>query len=198
MLARRALVWPLLLLGCSRSSPPAAADSSSTGPTEVVAAAPAPGAAPTPAPTPEPAQVATPAPEAPAAAVKEASELPPGDGSSPTPLSPDGETVVDPASRFRVVLAGASRDARLLLLDATGAAVPASEATEVGAATTLTLAPSTALTPGSRYQLRLDGAVGRELHLGDKGYPPSRYALRAAGEPPPSQAKAAPKRKRRR
>lgn len=182
----------LAAASCSRTpeqAPPAPPASVAATPSQEAAAPTGPAVDPVPPAAP---------PAAPEAAVKEASELPPGDGASPTPLSPDGETVVDPASRFRVVLAGASRDARLLLLDAAGAAVPASEAAEVGAATILTLAPSTALTPGSRYSLRLDGAVGRELHLGDKGYPPTRYALRAAGDPPPPPTRASPKKRRHR
>lgn len=172
----------LLVLAC------AACSRSSSQPSPAPAAEPAPVAVP--AESPGLAGAAAVEPPPPEAAVREATEVPPGDGASAVPLSPDRETVVDPASRFRVVLAGMSRDGRLLLLDAAGAAVPAVESSEVGATTVLTLAPSAALTPGSRYQLRVDGAIGRELHLGERGYPPCRYTLRAAGDPAPPAAKA--------
>lgn len=160
---------------------------------------PAPAAAPAAPPAPEPAPAPPPPPPAaPERAVKEALAVPPGEGATAAPLSPDGETVVDPASSFRVVLAGTCRDARLLLLDGSGAALPAGERAEVGDTTVLSLTPGAPLLPGSRYQLRLDGAVGRELHLSDHAYPPSRYALRAAGDPPPPPPRAVPKKKRRR
>ncbi len=180
MLLRRALLPLALLLGCDgspRAEKPAAP------------AAPAVEAHGDPVPPPPP-------PPAPERAVKEAFEIPPGDPATPAPLAPEGETVVDPGARFRVALAGACRDARLLLFDGTGAAVPSTETAEVGPSTVRTLTPAAALTPGSRYQLRLDGAAGRELHLADRAYPPARYTLRAAGDPPPPAPKATPKKKR--
>jgi hypothetical protein len=188
MLARRAL--PLLALAalvggaaCSRS------------PQSVPAAAPEPSG--TAATAPDAPPPTTPTPAAPERAVQEAVEVPPGEDATTAPLSADAETVVDPASSFRVVLAGTCRDARLLLLDAAGVALPASERAEVGATTVLRLIPTAPLVPGSRYQLRLDGALGRELHLGDHAYPPSRFALRAAGDPPPPAPKGVSKKKRR-
>lgn len=182
-MARRALLPLLLALACSRSPQPA--------PEPARTAAGVPAAAPQVAPA-APAPAPAPPPEV---AVKEAVEVPPGAPTTASPLAVDAETVVDPGSTFRVVLAGSCRDARLMLLDASGAAVPAAETAEIGITTTLVVSPAAALTPGSRYQLRLDGATGRELHLGDRAYPPVRYALRAAGEQPPPAPKAPPRRR---
>jgi hypothetical protein len=114
--------------------------------------------------------------------VREATALQPGDTVSP--LAPQGPTAVDPSATFRVVLAGPSRDARLALLDAADAAVPATAGVELGEGTLLTLSPAAPLVPGARYQLRLDGAVTRELHLGDGTFTPVAYALTVTGEPP--------------
>jgi hypothetical protein len=114
------------------------------------------------------------------------------------PLSVGAETLVDPAARFRVTLSVASRDARLALLDAADAHVPASGTTEVaGGTTVLTLAPSEPLRPGGRYQLRVDGATGRALTSEDgRAFGPASLAVVAAGTPAPERK--APERKRRR
>jgi hypothetical protein len=148
--------------------------------------APLPGPAPQPEPVVPAAPAIPPTPPAPAPAgsvVREATALQPGDTAAA--LAPDRETAVDPSATFRVVLSGRSRDARLALHDAADAAVPSSAAVEVGETTVLTLAPAAPLVPGSRYQLRLDGAVTRDLHMGDRAFTPAVYAVRAAGEPPP-------------
>jgi hypothetical protein len=204
---RRALT-ALLVLGltarCSPGATPtaAAAPTPATEPQDRGGAPPAP-ASPTPAP-PEPAPpVASPAPPAappapaPAASiVREAAAVDPA--GTVTALAPGGETVVDPAVTFRVELSVASADARLALVDAADAHVPASGAQEVAATTRLTLSPAAPLTPGGRYTLRLDGAIARELHdAGGKAYLPLALSVRAAGQPPPPDPKAKPKKKAR-
>ncbi len=125
-------------------------------------------------------------PTASAAAIREAIALLPGEATAA--LAATAETLVDPDATFRVVLAGACEDARLLLLDGSGAAVPGAETREVGPATILTLTPAAALVPAGRYQLRLDGVVGRELHVGTQAVAPARWQLRVAGDPPPPPA----------
>lgn len=167
----RRLGLPLAaLLACNRAPPPAPEP------------APEPPAAEAdPAPPPPP-----PAPAPATAVVREASALQPGDTTSA--LAADGETAVDPSATFRVVLTGPSPDARLALHDGADAAVPASATVEIGETTLLTLVPSSPLVPGSRYQLRLDGAVTRELHLADRTFTPAIYLVKATGEPPPRPA----------
>jgi hypothetical protein len=111
----------------------------------------------------------------------------------PATLSDREENVVDPASTFRVELAGRLGDVRLVLVDERDALVPAVSSREVAPTTRLDLAPAAPLVPGSRYLLRLDGigstrpvdGAGRELA-------PASFALVAAGDPPP------PPRRRRR
>jgi hypothetical protein len=102
----------------------------------------------------------------------------------PVTLAPDAETVVEPDDRFRLELREGSHDARLVLLDASDAVVPSSATHEIGDETRLTLTPSQPMVPGSRYVLRLDGAVQRELHAADRAYTPALYRLRVAGDPP--------------
>ena len=167
----RPLLALALLLACSRPPPPQPDP------------APEPTAEPAPAPPPAPVTPAAPTPAS--SVVREAAALQPGDTTAA--LSLDGVTAVDPSATFRVVLAGASRDARLALHDAADAAVPATAGVEIGEATVLTLSPSAPLVPGSRYQLRLDGAMARELHMGDRSFTPAVYALQATGEPPPAR-----------
>jgi hypothetical protein len=127
-----------------------------------------------------------PATQGAAAVIQEAVALLPGDAVAP--LADITATLIDPDATFRVVLAGACQDARLLLLDASGAAVPGAETRDVGTATVLTLTPAAALVPAGRYQLRLDGVLGRELHVGSQVYAPARWDLRVAGDPPPPPA----------
>lgn len=114
-------------------------------------------------------------------------------------LSPSTEAVVDPASTFRVVLPGRSDDARLSLLDAADALVPATGTREVGEQTVLTITPRDPLVPASRYLLRVDGARGRDLHdAAGRAAGPVELHLVAAGSPPEKPAKAVRKKKRRR
>jgi hypothetical protein len=180
MLARRALAVLPLLLACDavRAPPPVAppAPSAAAVEAEPSAAPPTEAAAPAPAPPPPP-LTAT-------AIVREAAALQPGDATSP--LAPEGETAIDPLATFRVALSEPSRDARLVLLDAADAAVPAQASTEVGTTTVLTLAPSSPLAPGAHYRLRLDGAVTRELHAGETAYLPAAWGLKATGDPTPA------------
>lgn len=150
--------------------------------------APAPVSEPPPPPPPPPAaaEVEPPPPPSPAPAasvVREATAMQPGDIAAA--LTQEGEVSVDPSATFRVVLAGASRDARLALHDAADAAVPAAATVEIGETTVLTLSPAAPLMPGSRYVLRLDGAVTRELHLDGRSFTPAGFAVKAAGVPPP-------------
>jgi hypothetical protein len=154
--------------------------------------------APRTAPPPQAPRTAPP-PQAPSAAIilGAAAAIEP---SGRVPLVAGSETVVDPGATFELELSSRSADARLVLLDGRDALVAATSAREVGAASTrLTLAPAAPLSPGSRYVLRLDGAVTRELHDADgRGYEPVAHHLLAAGTPPPPEPKKSPKRRRRR
>jgi len=184
---RRLLAALPLLLACDACdagrAPPTAPPPPPAPAAEAPAATPAPGAAPAPAAGP-PQPPVPPQAEPAAALVREVLALQPGDADLPLPA--DGEAAVDPSSSFRVVLSAPSKDARLALLDASDAAVPAVATTEVGQGTVLALAPSAPLVPGARYRLRLDGAVGRELHAGERPFLPASWELRAAGQPPPT------------
>jgi hypothetical protein len=159
---------------------------------------PAPASAPAPAPNPPaaPTPATAPAPAAPASlpiarAVAESA-------AGPSSLSAAAETLVDPASSFRVDVAGRLEDARLVLLDGADAHVPATSARELGPSTHLTLAPASPLVPGSRYVLRVEGASKREVRDGERSYAPCSFALLAAGTPPPPEPKKKPKSKRKR
>jgi hypothetical protein len=174
MHVRRALLSLGLLLACEVSPKPEAPPP----------APPAPAAA---EPEPPGVPATPPPPEAAVTVIREAVALLPGDVT--TSLGAESEPLIDPAATFRLVLAGACKDARLLLLDASGAAVPSSASVEVGETTVLTLSPAGGLTPGSRYLLRLDGVAERNLHLGDRAYTPATYPVRAAGEAPPPPAR---------
>ncbi|WP_242394428.1 hypothetical protein [Anaeromyxobacter oryzisoli] len=114
-----------------------------------------------------------------------------GPGGAALSLARAGETVVDPAARFRVVLAVASRDVRVVLVDGDDALVAASSSREVGAAATrIIVTPSVPLDAGSRYTFRIEGAVTRELHdVSGKAYAPTTLALRAAGQPAAAEHK---------
>lgn len=164
-------------------TPVATTDPNAT-PTPAAAAAPTAGAAATPAAADTPA--APPAP--PPSALELAKELVAVEPAGELPLSPETETVVDPAATFRVVLGARFADARLQLLDRADAAIPAAGTREVGATTVLTLAPSRPLVPGSRYHLRLDGDRTRDL-LDDAGgvHGPFTVDVLAAGTPPPPE-----------
>ena len=39
----------------------------------------------------------------------------------------------------------------------------------------------------AEVEFRLDGAVTRELHLGDRSFTPAVWALQATGDPPPAR-----------
>lgn len=178
---------------------PATAPSAPSPPASPAAAPGGPSASPSPTETAPPG--ATPAP-APSPAIPSAKKLlRAAIAIEPTgvelPLSPDEETVVDPAATFRLELAGATPDARLVLLDKHDAIVPSKGSRELGATTAFSLAPAEPLVPASRYLLRVDGARTRELHdAGGTAYAPFTFALLVAGEPPPPEPKPAPKKKR--
>ena len=105
-----------------------------------------------------------------------------------TPLSPDGPSLVDPGSGFRVAVGAELTDARLALLDGADAAVPSAGTMEIGTVSRFSLSPSQPLRPGSSYLLRLDGATSREIH-GSRGetFVPLVLQLRTTGEPPPAR-----------
>ncbi len=107
-------------------------------------------------------------------------------GDAGVPMSGDGgATLVDPASSFRVEVAARVPDARLSLLDAQDAVVPADGTAEVAGTSRFSLAPIARLRPGSGYTLRLDGALGREIHDAQgRAFLPASFALRTAGDPP--------------
>jgi len=153
----------------------------------------APPAPPSP-PAPQPAPVA---PAAAAAPLSSAEAIDPG--GARVALSPGTEAIVDPGSTFRVVLPGRSEDARLSLIDAADALVPAAATREVGEQTVLTVSPRKPLTPASRYLLRLDGVRGRDLHdAAGRAAGPVELPMVAAGSPPEPAPKKATKRGRRR
>lgn len=115
------------------------------------------------------------------------------------PLKPGAEVVVDPGATFEVELSTRSPDARLVLVDARDDLVPASATREIGSSTKLTLAPTAPLVPGSRYELRVDGASDRDLH-DDHGraFSAVTLPLLAAGSPPPPAEKKPARKKLRR
>jgi hypothetical protein len=114
-------------------------------------------------------------------------------------LTPGAEVVVDPQATFEVELSARAADARLVLVDARDDLVPAQGSREVSSGTRLTLAPAAPLVPGSRYVLRLDGAVQRDLHdeVG-RAFSAVTFPLLAAGTPPPPEPKRPGRKKRRR
>lgn len=119
-------------------------------------------------------------------------------GGARVPLSPKVEAIVEPVSTFRVVLPGRSDDARLSLLDASDALVPATGTREVGEQTVLTVAPRAPLTPASHYLLRVDGARARDLHdAAGRAAGPVELPMVVAGSAP-EPVKKGPGRKRRR
>ncbi len=118
-------------------------------------------------------------------------------GQAATPLVATAETAVEPGAGFRVELPQAMADARLSLLDAGDAMVPATGTREVGQATLLTLRPAVALLPGARLRLRVDGATTRELHDTDgRRFAPQEWPVLVAGDPEPSKAPARKARKK--
>jgi hypothetical protein len=117
------------------------------------------------------------------------------DAAGERPLGGAGPAVIDPASRFRVDIAVPLLDARLSLVDASGAMVAAQGDVELGSSwARFSLAPSEPLAAGSDYALRLDGAVAAAMHDGDgRAYAPAQWPVRTAGEKPRPE----PQRKRR-
>ncbi|HET9598684.1 MAG TPA: hypothetical protein VFP65_24125 [Anaeromyxobacteraceae bacterium] len=107
----------------------------------------------------------------------------------------EGVTTVDPAAAFRVEVPARLTDGRLALLDEADAMVGSTGTTELGGSfTRYRLTPAEALRPGSRYRLRLEGAVTREAHdAAGRSYGPVVHELRTSGERP---AAPAPKRRR--
>jgi hypothetical protein len=201
-----ASILALAVAACgSQTSPPPPAATLIDAPAPALAATPPPVAlteTATPSPVAIAAATTTDAPAAPVeppSSLKLVKELVAVEPTGELPLLRDAETVVDPASTFRVVLSARIADARLLLLDADDAAVPAKETREVGTVTTLTLAPASPLRPGSRYALRLDGARTRDLHdEAGAAHAPFTLPVLAAGTPPPPEPppKPAPKKRR--
>jgi hypothetical protein len=203
------LAVALFLLACRDRSPAAGADApppAVAAPADPSATTPGAAAPVVPAAAPEGAGAALPAPVAegaepaaervPAAApaASPASSLlreaVANDPTGPIPLSREEETVVDPATTFRLVLAAELPEARLVLLDGADAIVASSGTREVGASSAFTLTPSAPLVPGSHYQLRLDGARSREIQdAAGRVYAPLSLAVLVAGEPPKPEPK---------
>ncbi len=184
-------VWLAAIAACERGSSTASASPPAP-------ATESPAATPTSIPTTTPTPTSPHAPSLPATAIlKAAVALEPA---ARIPLVPGTEVVVDPGATFELDLSARSPDARLVLVDAREDLGPAAATREVSAATTrLTLAPSAPLVSGSRYALRLDGAVDRELHDDTRrGYGPITLPLLAAGTPPPPEPKKPPARKKNR
>jgi hypothetical protein len=205
----RAALMAILLFGCEKSAPPAAAQRAPDAPIDAAPPRPPPPGAPEAAspagegaPSP-PATPASPTPDARLAAtvsappveVLEAQALIPG---AATPLKQGELITVDPGASFRVVLKGTYLDARLSLLDGGDAMVAAGGAREAGQDTAVTLQPAAPLKPGSAYRLRVDGATTRELRAADgSARAPVEFPVLAAGEPPP-EPKTRPKRAKKR
>ncbi|HET7824773.1 MAG TPA: hypothetical protein VFK90_05550 [Anaeromyxobacter sp.] len=174
-----------VLLGC-REEPATSTSTPTSTSTSTSTATPTPAATPT-----SPSAPATP----PLAPLSRAVVVEPSGSSA---LSPASETVVDPGSTFQVELGVRIPDARLVLLDAADAHVPARSTHEVGDKTQLALAPAQPLAPGSRYVLRVEGATSRELRDGDRAWAPLSFPLLTAGTPPPPEPKKKPKAKAKR
>jgi hypothetical protein len=109
------------------------------------------------------------------------------------PLQREGVTVVDPGAAFEITVGIHVADGRLALHDEADAMVASTGTTELGDSTShYRLVPDQPLQPGSRYFLRLDGAVSREPHGADgRACAPLVLQLRTSGERP------APPKKRR-
>lgn len=209
------LALALSLIACSRSPAPPAAAAAPAAPAEASApgaasspqsaAVPAPTEAPATAPATSPAPAPAPAPTAAAAATAPPTAAPaptlpelPVTGANATtaahreqPLGRAEVTVIEIGAQFQVEVPVALREARLALLDADGAMVPAAGGAELGASwTRFHLAPDAPLVPGSRYALQIDGAVERNLKdAAGRAYVPARWSLLTAGEKPKGEPK---------
>lgn len=105
------------------------------------------------------------------------------------PLHLDSPTLVDPAASFRIEIGAEVKDVRLALLDEQDAMVPMNGTTEVGQITRCTLIPIQALRPGTRYTLRIDGAVSREPHSKEGSpFAPLIFQIKTTGDRPPPAA----------
>ncbi len=177
--------------GCERAPARAGAPTAAPDASAAISTAPPPMAAPgPPAPPPAPPPLAVTRILRSAVAVEPSARL---------PLAPGAEVVVDPAATFEVELSARAPDARLVLLDTREDLVAATATREVASGTRLTLAPVAPLTPGSRYAVRLDGAVDRELHDdAGRAYAPLTLPILAAGNPPPPEPKKPARKKKRR
>jgi hypothetical protein len=100
-------------------------------------------------------------------------------------------TVIETGAQFHVEVPVALREARLSLLDGDGAMVPAAGGAELGASwTRFHLAPDAPLQPGSRYALKIDGAVERNpKDASGNAYLPANWSLLTAGEKPKAEPK---------
>jgi len=171
-----------LLLGCSPERTPPTTAPAPSGPTP--AAAPSGPSAP----------IAPTGPVRLPSIVAEA-RLPPA---TVTPLDLAG-TTVDPNGTFELRSQLPLRAARLVLLDAQDAMVPATVDSEIGTSSRFTLVPLEPLRPGSRYLLRLEGLVSQALQGGDGStFEPVAFPLLTSGEPPqkPPPKKSSKKRSR--
>jgi hypothetical protein len=115
-------------------------------------------------------------------------------GTQEAPLQRGGVTTIDPGAAFELTVPVHLADGRLALHDETDAMVASTGTTELGESTSrYRLVPDEPLRPGSRYALRLDGAVTREPHGSDgRAYAPVVLQLQTSGERPA----AAPRKKR--
>ncbi len=178
-----------LMIACSSRAPePAQTPASPPTSSPASPTASSPPSPPTSSPTSSPVIPVIPV-------IHEAVALEPA---GPAKLSLAQETVVDPAATFRVEVAHALADARLVLLDGAQAILAARGTREVGATgTVFTLAPGAPLVPASRYALRLEGLASREMHdAAGRAYAPVSAPILAAGSPPPPEPKQKPKPKR--
>jgi hypothetical protein len=180
MTPRRLPLLAVALLAACQQKPSPASASNLAGATAIPSTNATPTSTSAPNATSAPNVVASPPPPRPLT-VLEAVALAPG---TSTPLLADAETLVEPGVTFSVDLGERLPDGRLALLDAVDAMLPAAGAREVGSRTRLTLQPASALPPGARLRLRVDGAATRELHAEDGGArEPREWVLRVAGEP---------------
>jgi hypothetical protein len=96
-------------------------------------------------------------------------------------LSPAGTTEVPGGSAFEVSVGARVDEARLQLLDARDAAVPASGTTVIDAETRFTLAPDEPLRPGE-YVLRLEGLRSAPPRTADgTAFAPAAWRVSVAG-----------------
>ena len=107
-------------------------------------------------------------------------------GTQEAPLQRGGVTTIDPVAAFELTVPVHLADGRLALHDEADAMVASTGTTELGESTSrYRVVPDEPLRPGSRYVLRLDGAVTREPHgLDGRAYAPVVLQLQTSGERP--------------